>query len=122
MKVLPAITLVLLACIIPGNVTVAADATHATATVEKFEPPAVLDDDNELLSITTITNLPGAPGLVLHVPCLRSKMTPDNAMAVGRIVAPGVVEGCIAQKIPSGAAAGELVREDGEIFPPPRPE
>ncbi len=121
MKLIAFMTLIL-TCMMLGNVTVAADATHATVTVEKFNPPAVLDNYNELVEVVTVTNLPGAPGLVLHIPCLRSKLSPDNQMGTGRVVAPGVVEGCTAQEIPSGSAAGELVREDGEILPPPRPE
>lgn len=122
MKLITFVTLVLAASIMPGNVIVAADAPQATVTVEKFDPPAVLDNYNALVEVVTVTNLPGAPGLVLHIPCVRSKLSPENQMAAGRIVAPGVVEGCRAQKIPSGSAAGELVREDGEILPPPPQE
>jgi hypothetical protein len=123
MKVIALMTLILAACIIAGNIRVAADATHATVSVEKFDPPAVLDNYNDLIEVVTVTNLPGAPGLVLHIPCLRSKMSQENQMGwAGRIVAPGVVEGCNPQKIPSGSAAGQLVREDGEILPPPRPQ
>lgn len=97
----------------------AANPGYATIKVEKFDPPVVLDNYNQLVELVTVRNLPGAPTLVLHVPCIRSKISPDNPMAAGRTVAPGVVEGCNAQFIPSGLAKGEWVNQHGEIFPLP---
>ncbi len=115
-----AIVIIILVTSIFMPESVGADANYATVKVEKFDPPAAIDQYNDLIEVVTVTNLPGAPGLVMHIPCLRSSLSTKNRMlAMGRLVAPGVVEGCTAQKIPRGSAAGELVKEDGLIFAPP---
>lgn len=104
----------LMACVSLGKAS-AAYSDFATIKVEKFSPPGVLDNYNQLVELVTVTKLPGAPGLVLHVPCIRSKISPDNPTAGGRTVAPGVVEGCRWQLVPSSSAKGTYVKEDGEM-------
>jgi hypothetical protein len=98
---------------------VGAEQGYATVRVEKFDPPVVLNEYNQLVKLITVTNLPGAPGLVMHVPCIRSKISPNNAPWGGELVAPGVLEGCPPQLIPSGTAKGAYVNQDGEIFAGP---
>ena len=95
---------------------------HASVSMEKFDPPAELDDYNAIIGIVTVTKIPGAPNLVLHILCIRSQQSPKNTFSWGgRVVGPGVVEGCGPVAIPSGPLAGKLVHEDGEILPgPPR--
>lgn len=95
---------------------------HASVSMEKFDPPAKLDDYNAIIGIVTVTKIPGAPNLVLHMLCIRSQQSPKNTLSWGGlIVGPGVVEGCGLVAIPSGPLAGKLVHEDGEILPgPPR--
>jgi hypothetical protein len=102
---------------IPAGAIMAAQSgnSQATVTVEKFNPPAELDEYNALVEVITVTNIPGSPKLVLHIPCLRSKISPNNSSAAGRGVSPGVVEGCRLQKIPTGRFAGDVVNELGEI-------
>ena len=96
---------------------------HASVTMDKFDPPAKLDDYNAIVGIVTVTNIPGTPNLVLHIICMRSEQSPNNALSWGgRVIAPNVVEGCEPVPIPSGPLAGKLVHDDGEILPAPPPE
>lgn len=96
---------------------------HASVLMEKFDPPAKLDDYNAIVGIVTVTNIPGTPNLVLHIICIRSEQSPNNTFSWGgRVIAPGVVEGCEPVEIPSGPFAGKLVHDDGEILPAPPPE
>jgi hypothetical protein len=99
-----------------------AQPPHASVSMDKFDPPAELDDYNAVVGIVTVTKIPGAPNLVLHILCIRSEQSPKNTlMWGGRVIAPGIVEGCGTVEIPSGPLAGKLVHEDGEILPgPPR--
>jgi hypothetical protein len=104
-------------------VAIAADTPSASVSVEKFDPPAKLDDDNVIFEVVTVTKIPDTPNLVLHILCIRSTACDTNTFGcIGRVVSPGVVEGCRAVTIPSGHFAGDLVEEDGTIHPPPRPE
>ena len=120
MKVALIAALAITSTMLVGIPTAGQERLIASVKAEKFDPPAVLDDDNQLVEVVAVMHIPGSPGLVLHIPCLRSKLSSNNGLAAGRLVAPGVVEGCFAQKIPSGQWAGEYVKEDGEIFPIPR--
>jgi hypothetical protein len=96
---------------------------HASVQMEKFDPPAKLDDYNAIVGIVTVTNIPGTPSLVLHIICIRSEQSPNNTLSWGgRVITPGVVEGCEPVEIPSGPFAGKLVHDDGEILPGPPPE
>ena len=105
------------------GMAVAADAPSASVQVEKFNPAAKLDDYNAIYEIVTVTKIPDTPNLVLHILCIRSIVSPKNTFLwAGRVVAPGVVEGCSPVEIPSGPFAGKLVHEDGQILPPPPPE
>lgn len=116
----PAIVLVANFLLMGVGVAIAADSSQASVHVEKFDPPADVDDYNAIYEIVTVTKIPGTPNLVLHILCIRSKESPKNTFTwAGRLVAPGVIEGCRDVEIPSGPLAGELVNPDGEIFPPP---
>jgi hypothetical protein len=96
---------------------------HASVRMEKFDPSAKLDDYNSVVGVVTVTQIPGAPNLVLHILCIRSEQSPKNTFSWGgRVVGPGVIEGCEPVEIPSGPLAGKLVHDDGEILPGPPPE
>ncbi|HEY6356885.1 MAG TPA: hypothetical protein VIX35_01490, partial [Vicinamibacterales bacterium] len=76
---------------------------HASVQMEKFDPPSKLDDYNAVVGIVTVTQIPGAPNLVLHILCIRSEQSPQNTFSWGgRVISPGVVEGCEPAEIPSG--------------------
>ena len=93
----------------------AAQSDMAAVKVEKFDPPAMIDEYNEIVRVLVVTNIPDTPHLVLHIPCIRSRISPNNSIAAGVVVAPGVVEGCTWQKIPVGKHKGAYVNANGEI-------
>src|SRR5580704_16786690 len=93
----------------------AAQSDMATVKVENFNPSAVIDDYNEIVRIIVVTDIPDTPNLVLRIPCIRSKISPNNSVAAGDVVAPGVVEGCRSQQIPFGKHKGAYVMPDCEI-------
>jgi len=55
----------------------------ATVHTMTFDPPAQIDEYNWLTKIIVVTNIPGSPNVVLHIPCIRSKVSPDNSVAAG---------------------------------------
>ena len=99
-----------------------AQPPHASVSMDKFNPPAQLDQFNAVVGIIRVTKIPGAPNLVLHMVCIRSEQSPQSTLLWGgQVISPGVVEGCGPVEIPSGPLAGRLVHPDGEILPgPPR--
>jgi len=63
--------------------TVGAESDMATVHTMTFDPPAQIDEYNWLTKIIVVTNIPGSPNVVLHIPCIRSKVSPDNSVAAG---------------------------------------
>ena len=84
-----------------------------------YDPPKWIEPNEWLTSESFFSGFPGAPSLVLRMPCVRTSL-PPQAEPLPKI-APRitVVQGCTAPKITQGTWAGLFVSRDGEVFTPP---
>jgi hypothetical protein len=90
---------------------------------ESFHPPVMIPGPELLVSITTITDIPGYPGLVMHVPCFMPTPQPHPTFEVNGTASSAKADGkasfgsCEAQRLPGSTL---LIDQNGDkITPPP---
>ncbi|HXM18538.1 MAG TPA: hypothetical protein VN934_06960 [Candidatus Tumulicola sp.] len=99
----------------------------AGGVMQVFDPPVEVKDSEWMTSLTTFSSFPGAPGLILRVPCFRKDLgNPPSPNPVLVLRPPLQMPKfssvwCAAKQIPRGEWAGRYVEVNGEVIvPPPR--
>jgi len=84
-----------------------ADSRAPQRTAQIFDPPVLLNPHTWLYELVTFSRFPGAPKLVIRVPCLREDTEG------------GRQQSCAPQQIPKGELAGLYIDQNGSVGAPP---
>ena len=97
-----------------------ASPNHPLLQEEHFDPPVQVNTTVYMTSLTTIRDIPGYPGLVVHVPCFVPADKPKHWLITTSSDLPtpkGSQFGwCTAQPLPGTT---ELIGRDGDFITPP---
>jgi len=115
---------------VPGGVPPVPDTSQKQmeggAILQVFDPPVEIEDSSWMISLTTVRRFPGAPGLILQVPCFSGYLGVQPSPGPTRIQTiamprprPRYQSSCAPQRVPRGDDKGLYAMQDGYIVPPP---